>query len=206
MKMIGTDYGGWAVDLDLIPYGSTVIAAGVGEDISFDLGLIRLKGCNVIGIDPTEKAKRFVEKNPNENFVFIQKALCAESGRKIRIYKNSNPQWVSESITPTHNSVKTTDFYEADSISLKELLEKYNNISVLKMDIEGAEYEVLNSIERLDVPQICIEFHHVCTDFTLEQTIRCIDRLKNMGYVIAHRVDKGGPLHEITFIHQQYII
>ena len=131
--------------------------------------------------------------------------MCAESGRKIRIYKNSNPQWVSESITPTHHSVKTTDFYEADTISLKELLEKYNNISVLKMDIEGAEYEVLNSIERLAVPQICIEFHHVCTDFTLEQTIHCIDRLKNMGYIIAHRVDKGGPLHEITFVHQMYL-
>jgi hypothetical protein len=37
IELLGTDYGGWLIDLDLIPRGSTIISAGVGEDISFDL-------------------------------------------------------------------------------------------------------------------------------------------------------------------------
>ena len=30
-ELVGTQYGGWCVSLDLIPEGSTVISAGVGE-------------------------------------------------------------------------------------------------------------------------------------------------------------------------------
>lgn len=115
MQVVGTEYGGWAVDLDLIPFGSTVISAGVGEDISFDLGLINLKDCKVIGIDPTEKAKKYVEKNRNERFDFLQKALYSESSKKVKIYKNTNPDYVSESIAPSHNMVAPSEFYEAEN-------------------------------------------------------------------------------------------
>ena len=48
MQYLGTEYGGWLVDLDLIPERSTIVSAGIGEDISFDLELIRQKRCNVI--------------------------------------------------------------------------------------------------------------------------------------------------------------
>ncbi|MCK4786759.1 MAG: FkbM family methyltransferase, partial [Desulfobacteraceae bacterium] len=205
MQMLGSEYGGWAVDLDLIPYGSTVVSAGVGEDISFDLGLINLKNCRVIGIDPTEKARRYIENNKNERFDFLQKALYSESNKKIRIYKNTNPNYVSESITPSHKSVSEANFYEAESISIEDILNKYKNVSVLKMDIEGAEYEVLNSISKLDIPQICIEFHHFCTDFTTDDTEKCIKHLQRMGYVLAHRKDECGTVKEATFIHQKYV-
>jgi len=205
MQVIGTEYGGWAVDLDLIPSGSTVISAGVGEDISFDLGLVNLKNCKVIGIDPTEKARKYVEQNKNENLSFLQKALYSQSNEKIRIYESSNPDWVSESITPSHNTVNPSDFYEAQTIGLQELLERHRDISVLKMDIEGAEYDVLNSIDKLDIPQICVEFHHFCTAFTVDDTDRCIEHLKDMGYIVAHCTYKAGAIKEVTFVHQKCI-
>jgi len=205
MQVIGSEYGGWAVDLDLIPSGSTVISAGVGEDISFDLGLVSLKNCKVIGIDPTEKARKYVEQNKNENLSFLQKALYSQSNEKIRIYESSNPDWVSESITPSHNTVNPSDFYEAQTIGLQELLERHRDISVLKMDIEGAEYDVLNSIDKLDIPQICVEFHHFCTAFTVDDTDRCIEHLKDMGYIVAHCTYKAGAIKEATFVHQKCI-
>lgn len=205
LQRIGTEYGGWAVDLDLIPFGSTVVSAGVGEDISFDLGLINLKSCRVIGIDPTEKARRYIENNKNERFDFLQKALYSKSNKKIKIYKSNNPDWVSESLTPSHHTVTPSQFYEAETISIEDILNKYKNVSVLKMDIEGAEYEVLNSISKLDVPQICIEFHHFCTDFTADDTEKCIKHLQRMGYVLAHSTSGGRVVKEATFIHQKYL-
>ena len=48
-KLIGTQYGGWALNQELVPEGSCVISAGVGEDISFDLFLIKNKNCRIIG-------------------------------------------------------------------------------------------------------------------------------------------------------------
>ena len=204
MQMVGSEYGGWAVDVDLIPYGSTVISAGVGEDISFDEGLIDIRGCTVIGIDPTPKARRYVERVAGANFRFIPRALCARSNEKVRLYRNSNPDHVSESVTAGHNSVLKDDYYEADTVGLVDVLNHYQNISVLKMDIEGAEYEVLDSLVSIDVPQICVEFHHVCTDYTIADTMRCVERLRRMGYFAADIRNKAGAYHEVTFVHRKY--
>jgi FkbM family methyltransferase len=206
VQKIGTEYGSSTVDLDLIPFGSTVISAGVGEDISFDLELINRKNCRIIGIDPTEKAKRYIEKNPNEKFHFLQKALCASSNNLVRIYKNNNPEWVSESITPRHHSVSPMDFYEAEPITLKELLEQYKNVSVLKLDIEGAEYDVINSIDKLDIPQIFVSFHHFCTDFTPEDTQKCINRLLDMDYKLVYSTHMAGGIKDATFIHKNCLV
>ena len=56
---LGTGYGGWYVprqsDFD---ENSVVYGVGVGEDISFDLNIHKRYKCNVVLIDPTEKAKR----------------------------------------------------------------------------------------------------------------------------------------------------
>jgi FkbM family methyltransferase len=205
IKIIGTEYGSSAVILDLIPVGSTVISAGVGEDISFDLELIKLKNCKIIGIDPTEKAKRFVENNKHDRFCFLQKALYSESNKKIKIYKNTNPDYVSESITQSHNMVSTSESYEAETISIPDLLKNYEDVSVLKLDIEGAEYTVINSLKELYIPQIYVEFHHFCTDFTTDDTTRCIMHLNDMGYVVVYGKSLEGVLKDVTLVHRKYV-
>jgi len=202
MKMMGTEYGGWAVDLNLIPENSTVISAGVGEDISFDLSLIAEKNCMVIGVDPTDKAGRFVEQNSNPRFRLIQKALFSQSDQKVRIFKSSRDDYVSESLTPTHHTVDPSQFYDAETVALQDLFEMSPNVSVLKMDVEGAEYEVLNSLKVLNVPQICVEFHHHCTDFSAEDTRRCIKHLQEMGYIAAHTKEDADTIVQATFVHR----
>jgi len=203
VRVIGSEYGRCAVVLDLIPFGSTVISAGVGEDISFDLELINSRECNVIGIDPTEKARRYVKKIKNEHFYFMQKALCPQGNKTIRIYKNRNPDHVSDSITPHHHAVSPGEFYEAETISVQDLLQKYNNISLLKMDIEGAEYPVLNSVCKLDIPQIYVAFHGSITNHTISDTTGCIGRLRQMGYVPVHQIGRLDQLIDILFVHQK---
>ncbi|MBE0534076.1 MAG: FkbM family methyltransferase [Phycisphaerae bacterium] len=205
MQVLGTEYGGWAVDIDLIPAGSTVISAGVGEDISFDMRLVELRNCTIIGVDPTEKARDYIRRLCPPNFQFLQKALHPQQGARVRMYRNSNPDHVSESVKPTHKSVLANDSYEAETVSLPHLLRAYPNVSVLKMDIEGAEYDVLNALERLTVPQLCVEFHHACTDYTVKDTMACVQRLGKMGYICAHTRSKAGPFHEVTFVHQDCI-
>ncbi len=203
VQVIGSEYGRSAVVLDLIPFGSTVISAGVGEDISFDLELISLRGCNIIAIDPTEKSRSYVDRNRNEHFHFVQKALCPPGNKTVKIYKNKNPQYVSDSITPHHHAVSPDDFYESQTVSLQDLLQEYNNISLLKMDIEGAEYPVLDSICDLDIPQIYVAFHASITNHPVSDTTGCIERLKQMGYVPVHRTGKLDGLIDILFVHKK---
>ena len=198
---IGTEYGGNKIDLDLIPRGSTIISAGVGEDISFDLGLIRAKGCQVIGIDPTIKSKQYIEKHKPDNFVFINKALVPKSrgDKKVKMYINANPLHVSDSELSRHQAVSSAS-YEVDTITLDEILSTYNDISLIKLDIEGSEYGVVKEIPAMNVPQVVIEFHHFCTDASFSDTMIMVNKIISMGYDHFPKLDGAGQFVQTTFI------
>ena len=182
-NLIGTDYGGWVVD------------------ISFDTHLIREKNCKIIGIDPTTRSHHFIEKQPDlNNFILLKKALGTSSDDLIEMYKNKNPNHISESILPHHQSVKSFDYYYSETIDLPFLFEKYKNISVIKMDIEGSEYEVIEKLSFIpnSVKQLCIEFHHFCSDKTIDDTRRCIEKLQNLGFTELIEKSSHHQLSEIT--------
>jgi FkbM family methyltransferase len=205
MQYLGTEYGGWLVDLNLIPERSTIISAGIGEDISFDLELIDKKRCNIIGIDPTVKSHRFIEGQKTlTNFLLLKKALDSESGKQITMYKNSNPTHVSESILSNHSSVKKEESYLAETVSLQEIFKIYDDISLIKMDIEGSEYNVLNNLKNIpdSVRQLCIEFHHFCTSYSIEDTNNIISNLKALGFNHYHKNSPHSPypMAELTFV------
>ena len=63
----------------------------------------------------------------------------------------------------------------------------HRKIDLLKMDIEGFEYGVIDDIleEGLDITQILVEFHHdMYPEFNLKTTNKAIIDLKNSGYKI----------------------
>ena len=76
IQYLGTEYGGWAIDLDEISDGDVVIDAGLGEDISFLEDLNRNKKVEIIGVDPTEKSHLFVSKKGMSNLTLIKKAIA----------------------------------------------------------------------------------------------------------------------------------
>lgn len=195
IRHFGTDYGGWTVDLDHIKDGDVIIDAGLGEDITFPLELQEHRKVKVVGVDPTEKSIKHVNSINPDNFELLENAIAPEGVKEIEMYKNTNPEWVSESALSNHSSVGG-DKYTAKCISFKELREKYRNVAVIKMDIEGSEYDCIQ--ECVGIKQVCVEFHHFCLDDkTQSDTEAMIDMMKDNGYVIL----KTNPQRtEITFI------
>lgn len=56
LRRLGTEYGGWWFVRTPSLRGGSVISAGAGEDISFDVGLAREHGATVTVVDPTPRA------------------------------------------------------------------------------------------------------------------------------------------------------
>lgn len=195
IRHFGTDYGGWTVDLDYIKDGDVIIDAGLGEDITFSLELQKNRKIKVVGVDPTEKSIKHVKSINPENFELLENAIAPEGVKEVEMFKNTNPDWVSESSLSNHASVGG-ETYTAKCISFKKLREKYRNIAVIKMDIEGSEYDCLK--ECVGIKQVCAEFHHFCLDDkSQDDTEAMVNMMKDNGYVIL----KTNPQRtEITFI------
>src|SRR5437867_11111385 len=59
---VGSAYGGWVIPDGLLHPESLVYSGGLGEDISFEIGVLERYRCAVFGFDPTPRAKAYVEK------------------------------------------------------------------------------------------------------------------------------------------------
>lgn len=187
---LGTKYGGWSFFDNKNLINNYIISAGLGEDASFDTELISKYNCKIIVVDPTPRAIKHyndIIKNAGnskikpynndgkqdidsynlksinkENFILIDSALYDVSNKKIKFYSPPNKNHVSYSINNFQNNYqKNTDFITVNTITLKEIIEKFNitNIEMIKLDIEGAEIEVIvNMMDKKIFPnQILVE-------------------------------------------------
>jgi FkbM family methyltransferase len=154
---------------------------GVGEDTTFDEVLIKGFGCSVFAFDPTPRAVdhgRRVESRLAD-FSFYPVGIWS-SDRRMRFYEPADHSHVSHSIL---NLQRTTDYFEAECWSMSTAMSKlgHSSVDVLKVDIEGAEYEVLGAILESEIrpAAICVEFH-VTSSF--RAMIRFIRQLRKRGY------------------------
>lgn len=111
------------------------------------------------------KVNSYDLSNINENnLILIDKALWNES-KTLRFYEPNNPQHVSHSIVNYQNNYSTdTNFIDVQAVTLGSLLDDINlkpsKIYLMKLDIEGAEIEVLKQFLSAGIfpRQILVEF------------------------------------------------
>ncbi|MBN4064856.1 FkbM family methyltransferase [Dehalococcoides mccartyi] len=180
LHKFGTLYGGWIVPADLLTKDSVCYLAGVGEDISFDLEIIEQFGCTVYAIDPTPKAIAYVEAAETPSRFNLLPVGLWSSDTDLRFYAPTDPSHVSHSIV---NLQETTDYFVAPVRSLVSLMAEQNHdhIALLKIDIEGAEYEVIDHIisSDVDIKILCIEFDQPTS---MRKMITYVRRLQKHGY------------------------
>lgn len=197
----GTSYGGWAILAGSLHAGSKVISVGIGEDASFDLSLIAKYGCTIQAFDPTPKSAEWVRNHvKDERFVFHEQALTDHNGT-LRLYLPARADFVSASLKP--GSHVSGDYVDVPCLRLNTLLESLNldSADVLKIDIEGAEYQViadgLKSGALGSVHQLLIEFHHHMPAFAVAETRFAVESLRGSGW----RIGWLSPSHhEVLFV------
>ncbi len=185
LEKIGSDYGGWFVPTELITSDWICYCAGVGEDITFDLGLIDRFSCHIYAFDPTPKAAAYVAKTASNQpkFHFFEVGLWSED-KTLKFFAPKNPNHVSHSVV---NLQRTDDFFEASCKKISSIMKEigHEKIDLLKMDVEGAEYEVLNNMieSGINVGIIGVEFDQ---PVSLLKTWNMIVRLTSWQYDLVN--------------------
>lgn len=198
-------YGGWSIPVGVLRKDSTVVDVGLGEDISFSESLIARYGCCVHGFDPTPRSIDYVRKRNPANF-HLHSMGVAGSNRTATFFLPNDPSHVSGSITKSdhvgdsHIEVQLIDLDEVLGITGKD------RIDLLKIDIEGAEYELLNSASfkhsATKVHVICVEFHHRWTEFGSKATLKSVATLRQLGFECVWQAKESNE--EFTFINTRW--
>jgi len=104
-----------------------------------------------------------LEKVNNDNFRYINKAICSENNKIIKLFFPKNKKFVSLSINNKEQYNKKK-YILTKTISYNQIINDYNleKIDILKLDIEGAEIEVIHSLlnqeEKIFPNQLIVEF------------------------------------------------
>jgi FkbM family methyltransferase len=186
----------WTFCPDGLGPESIVYSGGVGRDISFERSLWQEFGCSVYMFDPSPTGIETMglPENRIQQFRFFPLALAGYCGTlRLAAPLSDEGSWYSSGGVGEAIDVPCKDLPTV----MKE--NRQRKVDLLKLDIEGAEYGVLNQLThlRLPVTQILVEFHDgILPGFRLSQSLGVTARLLIQGYKLVARV---GNNH--TFLH-----
>jgi FkbM family methyltransferase len=197
---LGSPYGGWLMPGGLIRPSWNCYCVGMGGDISFDLELIRRYGVRVRGFDAVEGYVDSAREQAagEQRFSAFQAAIATSDGPiRMQVTHDSRSRSVSSA-----GLYESGDFIELPGRTLRSLMSELGDahIDLLKFDIEGAEYELLPTLDlrALGVKVFATQLHHTGS---VAQARELIAHLHEAGYEpIACR-----PAVKLTFARSELI-
>jgi FkbM family methyltransferase len=173
------------------PYG-LVIDVGANIGVFTKYMLDNEYANHVVSIECGQLALEDLQKNFKRNpwVTIIPKALHYKN-EQITFYQSDANSLISSILSPSqlthHNAGKSGDnAYSVDSITLGDLAQQYNTIDLLKMDIEGAEYDIILNTDAAvftNIKNIFIECHFFENNYQHKYD-SMLARLRVLGYTV----------------------
>jgi len=196
---------GWNFDPSSLNKNSVVYSCGVGDEVDFDLAVINGYDAEVHAFDPTPSSLEMVEERElPRQFRFHPWAVAGEDG-SLTLYRRVKRDGSASSVmyTMSPDDAVNEQGIVTPAYTLRTIMDKleHSQIDLLKLDIEGAEYAVLENMlgSNLRPAQLLVEFHHRFEGIGLERTAQLIGRLHSAGYRIFAISDVG---REVSFLHR----
>ena len=199
----GTKFAQWAVDATLLSASTTVLSVGLGDDVSFETDLINRFGCSVYGFDPTPASRQYITRNVTDpRFRTFAYAVADHDGTlTFNLPPEASADLVNASAVADYGTGRSTvATLPCLTLASARQLCNIETLDILKMDIEGAEYAVLEQALANNwlagVSQVLVEFHHFLPGLAPAQTRQAIAALQQAGFSIAWI---GRTNHEYLF-------
>jgi len=154
-------------------------------DIGFNYGFFTLdaltyKPKKIIGFEPNPNLVKLFNRLNIDSVELHQSAVSNKAGSTVFYENNFSGK---SSIHSDVNSDTSSNSYQVNICSFNDVAEQYNVIDYLKVDCEGAEYEIFESIpnEFLTnrIRKIALEFHHNINDI---KVVNLISKIKQCGF------------------------
>lgn len=170
------------------------VVVDIGANVGlFTLYMLKSRNCKkIFSIEPTNKAysQMFNVLNDERNTSLHKLAIHNFNGKsKIKsVEDNSTISGFIDDVHPYTNHNMNEE--EVDVVTLKTFIDnnKLQHIDLIKIDIEGVEYDVINSLsdsELLISDRYLIEYHWAKT----KNIKSIVDRFKSLGYNITNLED-----------------
>mgnify|MGYP001567558931 CR=1 FL=1 len=197
-QRLGTRYGGWWLFTPAISTDAFLVDCGLGRDISFPTAFLGRFGGRVIGVDPNPTAIEYCRRHCPEGMEIRAQAMWAEAGITMSFHLPRPAAQLPRGADGVSGSLLASHSYAGESVlpvcttSVAEILASAGRLEcdVLKLDIEGAEYRVLDALcssgEIRRARQVLVEFHHDHTDHPLQDTLDRVAKLESGGFRLAH--------------------
>jgi len=185
-------YADWILCRDLTAGCSVVYSLGVGDNIDFDLAVVKELGAQVHAFDPTPKTSQWLsDKELPKEFHFYPWAVAGRDGELVlypRLKRDGTLSSTMFTLIAGDESVRD-HAVRVPALTLQTIMARlgHHTIDILKMDIEGAEYDVLESMLATAIRpvQLLVEFHSGFPGIGRDKTIKSVRQLKSAGYTIA---------------------
>ncbi len=185
----------WQIYGDTLNSESIIISGGVGREIATELELVDNFGCHIDLFDPspTGISTMKLAENQRSNIEYFPMGLSGKSGA-VRFSEPVNSDEGSFTVSREGGDLE----FDCTSISDFANSRGYSLIDLVKMDIEGFEYEVIEDLLKNAPPvnQLCIEFHHFEAHISWRETARALKLMGEAGFQV---VSKTGS--DYTLIH-----
>jgi FkbM family methyltransferase len=171
---------------------AVIYSGGVGEDITFEQQLIRRFGVKIHIFDPSPVAARTIALANNDGLLFKPLGLATSAAAKFSIGGGTD--------SSTWMKAGGSETLPCTALAHEMEMNGHDSIDLLKIDIEGFEYEVLESCleQRIPIKQICVEFHDFFPEIPKSRTKQMIRALESHGFDLIHR-----HRHDHTFLRRE---
>lgn len=177
-----------------------IYSFGVGKGNSFDIQLLDQVGGCAYAFDPTPKSINWVKNNSKQDvrYLFYPYGLSYKD-KKENFYLSENRNFVSGSTV--RRKGLTGKPIQVEMKRLKTIMYElgHTHLDLLKMDIEGSEFEVIPDIlaSGCKFDQLCIEIHNRFFRDGNSLSKKLIQSLNEYGYKVAYVSEN---YEELTFV------